>query len=251
MHLTIVPGIPMVEPGDDIAELILQALKQARESLHDGDVLVIAQKIISKAEGRYAYLKQVTPSSEAMALARKIHKDPRLVELILAESKEVLRSRPGVVIVEHRLGYVHANAGIDKSNIESDNDNPRVLLLPLDSNASASMLRAQFKQRLGLEIKLIINDSAGRAWRNGSVGFTLGCAGFEPIVDMIGRDDLFGRPMEVTTVAVADELAGAASFMMGQGDEASPVVLIRGARLIAGEKNADVMIRAKQDDLFR
>jgi coenzyme F420-0:L-glutamate ligase/coenzyme F420-1:gamma-L-glutamate ligase len=251
MTLFALPDFPLVEPGDDIAALVLSSLASANLTLESGDVLVLAQKIISKSEDRYGYLNQVTPSAQALALAQQVDKDPRLVELILSESKEVVRQRPGVVVVEHRLGYVHANAGIDKSNISSDENNPRVLLLPLDSDASASQLRATLQQKLGLDIKVIINDSAGRAWRNGTVGMAIGTAGFEPLQNLIGQQDLFNRQLEVTEVAVADELAAAASFLMGQAAQASPVVLIRGANLAASEVGSTSLIRDKAQDLFR
>jgi coenzyme F420-0:L-glutamate ligase/coenzyme F420-1:gamma-L-glutamate ligase len=241
----------MVEPGDDLAALILTALNRAELQLQPGDVLVLAQKIVSKAEGRYGYLNKVEPSAQALALAPQIDKDPRLVQLILDESVEVVRQRPGVVVVEHRLGYVHANAGIDKSNIQSDEDNPRVLLLPKDADMSAAKLRQQLAAATTVEPAIIINDSAGRAWRNGTAGMAIGTAGFEPLVDMIGSADLFGRPMEVTTVAVADELAAAASFLMGQAAEGAPVVLIRGAKLNPSNEGSKALIRAKEQDLFR
>lgn len=251
MTLIALPDFPLVEPGDDIAALVLSSLASADLVLEPGDVLVLAQKIISKAEDRYGYLNQVTPSAEAQLLAQQVDKDPRLVELILSESKEVVRQRPGVVVVEHRLGYVHANAGIDKSNISSDDNNPRVLLLPLDSDASANQLRQALQQQQGFDIKVIINDSAGRAWRNGTVGMAIGTAGFDPLQNLIGQQDLFHRQLEVTEVAVADELAAAASFLMGQAAQASPVVLIRGANLAAAEVGSGSLIREKSQDLFR
>jgi coenzyme F420-0:L-glutamate ligase/coenzyme F420-1:gamma-L-glutamate ligase len=251
MSLTALPDYPMVEPGDDLAAQIVSSIEAAQLLLADGDVLVLAQKIVSKSEDRYGYLNQVEPSAAALKLAPEIDKDPRLVELILSESKEVVRQRPGVVVVEHRLGYVHANAGIDKSNISSDDNNPRVLLLPLDSDASALKLREAIKQKTGKAIYIIINDSAGRAWRNGTVGMAIGTAGFEPLENLIGSDDLFSRPMEVTEVAVADELAAAASFMMGQAAEGSPVVHIRGAKLRSADCGSSALIREKSKDMFR
>ena len=249
--LTALPNFPLVEPGDDITLQISSSLEQADLCLADGDVLVLAQKIISKAENRYRYLNTIDASDEAIQLAAEIDKDPRLVELILSESKEVVRQRPGVVVVEHRLGYVHANAGIDKSNISSDEDNPRVLLLPVDSDASASQLRTAIKQQTGRDIYIIINDSTGRAWRNGTVGMAIGTAGFAALENLIGSEDLFKRPMEVTEVAVADELAAAASFMMGQAAEGSPVVHIRGAQLKPSVEGSACLIREKSKDLFR
>lgn len=251
MTLTALADFPLVEPGDSLIELITSSLQANDQTLVEGDVLVLAQKIVSKAEGRYAYLNDVSVSEKAKLLAREVDKDPRLVELILAESAEVVKTRPGVVIVEHRLGYVHANAGIDKSNICTDEENPRVLLLPEDSDASAAVLRQQVKHRLGVNVAVIINDSAGRAWRNGTVGLAIGTAGFEPLENLIGEADLFGRALEVTEVAVADELAAAASFMMGQADEGAPVVIVRGARFNTAEIGSASLIREKSKDLFR
>lgn len=241
----------MIEPGDDLLAAVLSAVDGSAINLADGDVLVLAQKIVSKAENRYGYLNEVEPSEQARELALQVDKDPRLVQLILAESNEVLRQRPGVVIVEHRLGYVHANAGIDKSNIESAEDNPRVLLLPLDSDLSALQIRQGIVQQTGKSVFIIINDSAGRAWRNGTVGMAIGTAGFEPLENLIGEQDLFARPMEVTEVAVADELAAAASFMMGQAAEGCPVVHIRGACLHPANVGSTSLIRDKSKDMFR
>ncbi|MEH6550192.1 MAG: coenzyme F420-0:L-glutamate ligase [Pseudomonadales bacterium] len=249
LTLTALADIPLVQPGDDLFAIILAGLEAVEYSLNDGDVIALAQKIISKSEGRYARLADVTPSAEAEALGLEVDKDPRLVELILNESHEVVRKRPGVIVVEHRLGYVHANAGIDRSNIDKGDE--QVLLLPLDSDASARALRQQFREQLGLDIKIVINDSAGRAWRNGTCGMAIGTAGFEPVDDLIGTKDLFDRTMEVSTVAVADELAAAASFMMGQAAEGSPVVLIRGANLTTSEVGSGALIRDRDMDLFR
>jgi coenzyme F420-0:L-glutamate ligase/coenzyme F420-1:gamma-L-glutamate ligase len=251
LTLHAVPGIPLVEPGDDLCALVLSALDQANLPLQDGDVLVLAQKIVSKSEGRYAFLNNVEPSSEAHALALECDKDPRHMEVLLSESREVLRRRPGVVIVEHKLGYVHANAGIDRSNIQSDDSNPRLLLLPENPDASAQRLREALAVKTGAQLNIIINDSAGRAWRNGSLGFAIGTAGFEPVENRIGEQDLFGRALEITEVAVADELAAAASFLMGQGSEAMPLVLIRGAKLRPSNGGSASLIRDRDKDMFR
>lgn len=245
------PDFPLVEPGDDLAGLILESLWNSSTRLADGDVLVVAQKVVSKAENRYAYLDEVTPSAAAHTLAAAVQKDPRIVELILSESEEVVRQRIGAVIVRHRLGYVHANAGIDQSNIASDPDKERVLLLPADPDGSAALLRSRLQAATGAAVAVIINDSAGRPWRDGTVGFAIGTAGFEPVVSMIGHPDLFGRPLQITKVAVADELAAAASFLMGQADESTPVVLIRGAPLRRAEGGSAPLIRPRQEDLFR
>jgi coenzyme F420-0:L-glutamate ligase/coenzyme F420-1:gamma-L-glutamate ligase len=251
LSVTALPGLPAVEPGDNIAGLVIASMERAGLCFTDGDLLVIAQKIISKAENRYVFLSTVTPSVEAAELAVKVEKDPRLVELILRESTKVLRWRTGAVIVKHRNGYVHANAGIDQSNIFSDPDNPRVLLLPVDSDASAANLRQQLRHRCGADVAIIINDSAGRAWRQGIAGFAIGTAGFQPLENRIGAPDLYGRPLNITQVAVADELAAAASFLMGQGAEGTPAVLIRGAALETAETGSAALIRPAAEDLFQ
>lgn len=242
---------PLVEPGDDLGKMIMQSLRDNCLPLEDGDILVIAQKIVSKAEDRYVHLSEVSPSAEAEELALQTDKDPRQVQLILDESRQVIRSRPGVIIVEHKLGYVHANAGIDKSNIPSDENDPQILLLPEDSDASAESLRvllaAEFKTRLAV----IVNDSAGRAWRNGTVGIAIGCAGIEAVSDQVGDPDLFGRALEITEVAVADELAAAASFVMGQADEGCPVVLVRGAGWNTSDSGHRPLLRPAEMDMFR
>jgi len=251
LEMHALPNFPLVEPGDDLLAMTLQSLEEAGLSLRDGDVLVMAQKIFSKAEGRYIHLGAVEAGTEACELALKVDKDPRLVQLILDESVEVVRHRPGAVIVEHRLGYVHANAGIDQSNISSDESDERVLLLPLDPDVSSAKLRNDIARAMSVDVAIIMNDSAGRAWRNGTQGFAIGTAGFEPVVDLVGETDLFGRALQATTVAVADELAAGASFMMGQAGEATPVVLVRGANLPVVETGSTALIRAREQDMFR
>lgn len=245
------PNFPLVEPGDDLTLMLAQCLADANITLQDDDCLVIAQKVISKSENRYAWLNEITPTDDALELAGKADKDPRLVQLILDESVEVIKHRPGAIIVEHRLGYVHANAGIDQSNIDIDPDNPRVLLLPLNPDTSAAKLKTAIHEQTGTTVNIIISDSAGRAWRNGIIGFAIGTAGFEPIQNDIGKKDLFGQVLRITQVAVADELAAAASLLMGQADQATPVVLIRGVHLETSNTGSKKLIRNKQEDLFR
>ena len=248
LRLYALSGIPLIEPGDDIAGQIVASADRVAGGIEEGDLLVVAQKIVSKSENRYADLREVEPSAEALRLAPLADKDPRLVEIILRESVAVLRQRPGALIVEDRLGYVHANAGVDRSNVK---DPDRVLLLPEDPDASARSLRERVRERSGRSVNVIINDSAGRAWRNGITGFAIGCAGFRPVVNRIGHPDLFGRLLEMTEVAVADELAAAASFLMGQADEGIPAVLVRGARLDPSEEGMRALIRDPARDLFR
>ncbi len=251
LELIALEGLPRVVPGDDLASLIATALAANALTLREGDVLVLAQKIVSKAEGRYRRLSEVEPGPAAIELAVRAQKDPRLVELILAESREVLRVRPGVIVVEHRNGYVHANAGIDRSNIHNTPDDPRVLLLPLDCDASAAALRVSLLRLCGCAPQVIINDSAGRAWRNGTVGIALGSAGLDPLFNQVGAQDLFGNRLEVTEAAVADELAAAASLLMGQAAEGLPVVLVRGASLRPAAGGSGALLRPRDMDLFR
>ncbi|MEH6571366.1 MAG: coenzyme F420-0:L-glutamate ligase [Halioglobus sp.] len=251
LELIALEGFPRVEPGDDLALLIRASLIDNQLELDAGDVLVIAQKVVSKAEDRYVKLADVIPGEEAIELAAAADKDPRQAELILRESREVIRVRPGVVIVEHRNGYVHANAGIDKSNIPNSIDDPQVLLLPIDPDASAAAIRDFFSDQRMPAPMIVINDSAGRAWRNGTVGIAIGTAGFAPLFNQIGEQDMFGNILEVTEAAVADELAAAASLLMGQAAEACPVVLVRGAQLQAAESDSRSLLREKSMDMFR
>jgi coenzyme F420-0:L-glutamate ligase / coenzyme F420-1:gamma-L-glutamate ligase len=249
--LTSVPGIPMVRPGDDLAALLIAACEQNALAPADGDILVVAQKIVSKAEGRYVDLAKVRPSAHAVALAAEVNKDPRLVEVILAESRRVVRKKAGVLIVEHRLGFIMANAGVDHSNIDPDVAAEPVLLLPSDPDASAAglhqRLTAQFRKRLGV----IITDSWGRAWRHGTVGVALGVAGVPALIDMRGRPDLFGRELRVTQTGFADEIASAASLLMGQANEARPMVLLRGLAWADAPAPAATLLRPPEEDLFR
>lgn len=245
-----VPGIPLIDPGDDLAAVIIDALKNEQIQLQPGDVAVIAQKIVSKAEGRYVALKNVVPSERAQTLASQTGKDPRYAELILSESEEIVRHRPNVIIAAHRLGYVMANAGIDQSNIGRSGEE-RVLLLPRDPDRSAAALKAAFDQAFGIDTGVIINDSFGRPWRLGVTGVALGAAGVPALKDMIGEPDLFGRPMQVTAIAIADEIAAGASLLMGQAAEGLPVVIVRGLMLSGSSLPASALIRPRGQDMFR
>jgi len=248
---TALPDFPLVGAGDDLAALIIDAIIRAGMTITDGDIVVVAQKIVSKAEDRYADLRDVTPSARAVELAADVDKDPRLVELILGESTAVLRHKPGVLIVEHRLGFVAANAAIDHSNVGDGSNEDRVLLLPRDPDASCRRLRAAFADRFGVRLGVIMNDSVGRAWRLGTVGLAIGVAGPEPLVDLRGRHDLDGRELVVSETAFADEVAAAASLVMGQADEAAPVVIVGGLDWRESEAGAAALLRPHDADLFR
>lgn len=246
-----VSGIPLIAPGDDLAALIVDSLNAAQLPLISGDIVVVAQKIVSKAENRYVALKDVVPSEKARTLADQIGKDARYIEVVLSESEEVVRHRPNVMIVAHRLGFVMANAGIDQSNIEHADDEERVLLLPRDPDGAAGELKARFDKVFGAEVGVIINDSFGRPWRNGVVGVALGAAGLPSLLDMIGAPDMFGRPMQMTEIAVADEIAAGASLLMGQAAEGLPVVVVRGLAFNAASRPASTLVRPRERDMFR
>ncbi|HEX2830057.1 MAG TPA: coenzyme F420-0:L-glutamate ligase [Burkholderiales bacterium] len=242
-------AIPEIERGAPLARLLLDAIVRAELRLETGDVLVVAQKIVSKAEGRTVSLSSVTPSTQALELAATTHKDPRLVELMLRESREVLRAKPNVMIVEHKLGFVMASAGIDQSNVPGAED--RALLLPEDPDASAQRLRTELIESAGVDCGVVINDSFGRAWRNGVAGIAIGVAGIPALVDMRGQPDREGRAMQVTQIAVADEIAAAASLVMGQAREGVPAVLVRGFPYAKREGSVRELIRPRAEDLFR
>lgn len=251
LTLTALPGIPEVVRGAHLAELLLAAVIRAGETLESGDVLVVAQKIVSKAEGRLVRLAEVTPSDRARELARIIGKDPRLLELMLRESREVLRSKPGVLIVEHRLGFVMASAGVDQSNVPGINREEVALLLPEDPDASARRMRDDLRDACGVDVSVLINDSFGRAWRNGVTGVAVGVAGIPALIDLRGHPDREGRALRVTQVAAADELAAAASLLMGQSDDGFPAVLARGFPYARRESTVAELIRPRAEDLFR
>jgi coenzyme F420-0:L-glutamate ligase/coenzyme F420-1:gamma-L-glutamate ligase len=244
-------GIKLVEPGDDLGSITVAAFSANGIVPQAGDVLVVAQKIVSKAEGRYVDVTTVEPSERAIALATEVDKDPRFVEVVLSESKRVVRCRPGLLIVEHRLGFVMANAGIDHSNLPLQAGGERVLLLPENPDGSALALRNELAGAFGTEIAVIISDSFGRAWRKGTVGVALGAAGLPALIDMRGHPDLFGRELLVTETGFADEIAAAAGLLMGQADEAVPIVLVRGLGWSAPEVPAADLIRPAEHDLFR
>ena len=251
VELLAVPGLPMIKPGDDLAVIISDGLVRGGLQPRANDVMVIAQKIVSKAEGRSVELATVKPSAWAIALAKEIQKDPRLVELILSESVRVVRSRPNVLIVEHRLGFVMANAGIDQSNVGPTDGVERALLLPVNPDASAEALRARLSAQHGVALAVIITDSFGRAWRRGTAGVAIGAAGLPALLDLRGNPDLFGRTLQVSISGFADEIAAAASLVQGQADEGTPIVLVRGLTWSAPEAPAAALVRPPEHDLFR
>ncbi len=249
LTLSALPNIPIIEAGDDLFIILLQSLKNAQIKLLNGDILVLAQKIVSKAENRWVNLETILPGQKAIDLAQQTEKDPRLVEMILRESRQVIRQRPGLVIVEHKLGFICANAGIDHSNVRGSED--WILLLPEDPDTSAERLRTAFDHHTGLRIGVMIIDSHGRAWRNGTVGITIGLSGVPGVVDRRGEVDLFGYEMRVTQVGAADELAAAASLLMGQVAEGTPAVHVRGFPYPLRESDLREILRHEESDLFR
>lgn len=248
LHITAIPGLPIIQPGDDLPVLIAGALTAADLTLQDADVLVVTSKIVSKAEGRRVDLRTITPGDEALRLAEITRKDARVVELVLRESVEVSRARPGVLIVRHRLGFVSANAGIDQSNVAGDEDT--VLLLPSDPDASAAALRERLSRLTGAHIGIVISDSHGRAWRVGNLGVAIGVSGLPAVRDLRGQPDLFGRRLQISIQGYADMIASAAGLLSGEANEGLPVVLVRGLTA-QGEGRATDINRAIEFDLYR
>lgn len=246
VEMIAVAGVPLVEPGDDLVAMVCDGLAAAGTVLQDGDIVVLAQKIVSKSEGRFVALDTIVPSAQASEIARCVLKDPRLVELILQQSRRVVRMAPNVLIVEHKLGLIMANAGIDQSNVGGG-----ALLLPKDPDVSAERFRSRFREVCGADVAVVINDSFGRPWRQGAVGVAIGAAGVPSLSDRRGKPDLFGRPLEVTVVGVADEIASAASLLMGQGDEGIPAVVIRGLKFADAPRPAAAILRPASEDLFQ
>ncbi|MEC7647067.1 MAG: coenzyme F420-0:L-glutamate ligase [Pseudomonadota bacterium] len=251
LTLIALKGIPLVKPGDGLANLIGDALEQSDERLADGDILVVAQKIVSKTENRLVDVTTIEPSDQAKDLAVEVDKDPRVVEMILRESRAVIRKKPGVLIVENNLGLIMANAGIDHSNVESEVPERMLLLLPEDPDASAKRLQRAIRCKFGVDVGVIINDSVGRPWRIGTMGLAIGISGLPAVTDLRGDKDLFGRELRVSEEAVGDELAAAASLLQGQGAEGKPVVLVRGFRSDAPCQSATAALRAAEEDMFR
>ena len=251
LRITALPDFPHVAAGDDLAAMTAAALSRGALQLHPDDVLVFAQKVVSKAEGRRIDLATVIPGARAREVARTVQKDPRLVELVLRESRRIVRAAKDVLIVEHRLGLIMANAGIDQSNVAAPASGEFALLLPEDPDASAAGLRERLRVLTGCAPGVVISDSFGRPWRVGTIGVAIGCAGVPATLDLRGSTDMFGRPLRVTVVGHADEVASAASIVMGQASEARPVALVRGLASREPAQPAAVLIRPQQQDLFR
>jgi coenzyme F420-0:L-glutamate ligase/coenzyme F420-1:gamma-L-glutamate ligase len=251
VKLTAVPDFPDVQPGDDLVHLILQCALAAGITLRDGDVLVIAHKIVSKAEGRVVDLAVVRPGARALEIAAQTEKDPRIVELILQESEEISRVRPGLIIARHRLGFTSANAGIDRSNVAQSGDDQTVVLLPEDPDGSAERMRRAIQEQRGAKVGIVIADSHGRPFRLGTVGVAIGVAGLPALWDRRGEPDLYGYMLEHTDVGTADEIASAAGLLMGQAAEGTPLVLIRGLRLPPFSGRARDLVRPAEADLYR
>lgn len=249
--LNTIPNIPLIKPNDDLANIIMHALSSSGHELVNNDIIAIAQKIISKSEGRLVDLATVKPSEKAIKLAEEINKDPRQIELVLSESKEIIAYKPGVIIVEHHSGVILANAGIDHSNIDNSKGKEVVSLLPKDSNKSAKRLKKEIETLCKKQIGIIITDSIGRPWRKGTTGVALGSAGIETIRDLRGDKDMFGRELLVSETADADSLASAACLLMGEGNDATPVVLIRGYETVISDQDTRQLIRPKDEDMFR
>jgi coenzyme F420-0:L-glutamate ligase/coenzyme F420-1:gamma-L-glutamate ligase len=248
-----VPGLPLIEAGDDLVDLIITQFRSLGQSLQSGDTICLAQKIVSKAEGRQIALADVVPGEEAISLAAETDKDPRLVELILSESSEMLRKKPGVLIMRHRLGLVGAHAGVDQSNIAHD-DGECALLLPVDPDASAAGIRDEVESRLGIQVGVIITDSANRPWRMGTIGVAIGAAGITVLDDYRGGTDMYGRELKVTLINRADAIAAAATLVMGETTEQMPVAIIRGLPLVVNDaetQTAAIINRPLDEDLFR
>ncbi|MDR5684154.1 MAG: coenzyme F420-0:L-glutamate ligase [Armatimonadota bacterium] len=237
---------PRVEPGDDVPELVVRCLRAQHVALRPSDVLVVAQKIVSTGEGRIVRLETIEPSARALALAREVDKDPRLVELVLRESTAIVRRRPGTLIARHRLGFVCANAGVDLSNAGPG----CAVLLPADPDASAHRIRAAIADAYGVWVGVIVSDTHGRAHREGAVGVCVGVAGIRPLADHRGRRDLFGYELRSSVEAIADEIASAATPLMGQSDEQHPLALARGFPVTTGVGSAAELVRPRRRDLF-
>jgi coenzyme F420-0:L-glutamate ligase/coenzyme F420-1:gamma-L-glutamate ligase len=249
LEIFALPGLPMVRSGDDLPALILAGVERSGQTLRDRDVIVVAQKIVSTAEGRTVDLADVVPSPRAIELAAQVGKDPRIVEVVLSESVKVVRSRPNLMIMQHRLGFVMANAGVDQSNVAPADGRQRALLLPLNPDGSAQAIRDALSGHA--DVGVVISDSFGRPWRRGTAGVAIGSAGIPSVIDLRGKPDLFGRILEVSIIGFADEIAAAASLLQGQAAESQPVIVVRGLTWQAPNVPVAEVIRPPEEDLFQ
>jgi len=243
-------SFPIVKQGDNLAELIVASMQREGVALNDGDVVVVAHKVVSKVEGRIVKLRDVKPSERAEEVAKTTFKDPRLVEIILQETRRIVKASPEILIVENRLGYVCINAGVDKSNVEGDDT---YALLPSDPDESARRIRSQINKATGKNVAVVICDTYSRPFRRGQVEFAIGVAGISPFRDYRGQEDMFGYVLKVKNSAIADEIASAAELLMGQGNEAVPVVIIKnlsGFKTIEDASATELLI-SEQEDLFK
>jgi len=247
--VTALPGIPLVQKGDDLAQIILDSVAKLGLNLESGDALVVTSKIVSKAEGRLFDLREIEAGVEAQRLAVETRKDPRIVELVLRESLKISRKAPGVLVVQHRLGFVSANAGIDQSNVDGSEN--MVLLLPLDPDASAAAIRDRLRDETGADVGVIISDSHGRPFRVGNVGVAIGVSGMPAVLDLRGKADLFGRELKISIQGYADLVASTANLLTGEADEGRPIVLVRGLQFPSLNGVARDLYRAPEQDLYR
>lgn len=246
MQLIAVKGLPMVKRGDDLGELIVRTADQQGLCIEEGDVVAVAQSVVSKAEGNVIDLRKVKPSQRAVEVATKLNKDPRMVEVILQQSVEIIRLGH-VIISRTKHGFVCANAGVDRSNVDHDH----VTILPDDPDASAERIRGTIKSKLGVAVAVLITDTHGRPFRRGCVGVAVGVAGMNPLLDLRGRQDLFGKKLKVTVTSPADAIAAAAVSVMGETNEGTPMVVVKGAEYERGSGTARELVRAPEHDLFR
>lgn len=247
-------GLPEIQRGDDLVQLTLDHLSSAELELNDGAILVYAQKIVSKSEGRFVFLDEVTPSARARELASMTGKDSRYIEVVLSESVEVVRAVPGVLITRHKLGYVMANSGIDVSNVPKVDGRLRVLLLPCNPDQSAFQIRSEIERRLGIRLGVVISDSYGRPWRNGVVNFAVGSSGIPSIIDRRGSLDRVGGILEITQVCFADAVSSMAGILMGEGDEGAPLIVVNGMKSFIcdyDEMPCGSIVRSSSEDLFK
>lgn len=250
LNLIALKKFPLIEPNDNLNEIILNSLKSNKLILEDGDIFVIAQKVISKSENRYVNLDDVNPSDRAFDLGKDLGRDPSFIQLILNESKSIISTEKNVIIVEHNLGFIHINAGIDRSNIPQDKN--LVLLLPLDPSSSATNIQMFLSQEIGKNISVIVTDSMSRPYRSGVTNFALASSNLQSLIDLKGESDIYGNTLKSTEIAIADELAAAAGLLMGQGDESQPVVVVKGFNKSSYDiNNAFDLIIDKDDDLYR